>query len=329
MASDWGALRGMAKSRKLEELTAALNQIRHDPTSEAGLTTLIRAIASKHNMAVAQAARLVGEFDIRSLIPELVAAFERFMEKPVDRDPGCRAKQAIAEALYRLEHPHTELYLQGIRHVQQEPIWGGRVDTAPQLRGTCALGLVRMNYPNVMVELADLLADPESEARIGAARAIAYSENPLGIALLRLRIRVGDTPTVLGECVSALLQLAPQENLPLAAALLEAGRRETDGREAVETAEVVALVLGESRLPEAFPLLQDWWQSTNHPELRQTGLLAIATLRHDDAVQFLLTLLAAASTQDARYALKALEPYRSDSFLWEKVEAILQERQAL
>ena len=76
-----------------------------------------------------------------------------------------------------------------------------------------------------MVALADLLADPEPEARIGAARAIAYSENPLGVALLRLRIQVGDTPAVLGECVAALLQLSVDNCLPLAAAFLEAGGR--------------------------------------------------------------------------------------------------------
>ncbi|WP_225852694.1 hypothetical protein, partial [Haemophilus parainfluenzae] len=93
-----------------------------------------------------------------------------------------------------------------------------------KLRGTCALGLVRMNYPMVMVELADLLADPEPEARIAAARAVAYSEQEWGIALLRLRMKVGDTPTVLGECLAALLQLAPADSLALARSFLEAGR---------------------------------------------------------------------------------------------------------
>jgi hypothetical protein len=191
------------------------------------------------------------------------------------------------------------------------------------------LGLVRINYPDVMLELADLLADAESEARIGAARAIAYSENPFGVALLRLRVKVGDTPTMLGECIAALLQLAPQGNLPLAAELLMAGRRETDLREAIETAEVVALVLGESRLPEAFPLLRDWWRQTTHPELRQVGLLAIASLRQDDALAFLLQILAEGAPPDARYALEALEPYRSSTLLWDKVQAILQDRNDL
>jgi hypothetical protein len=155
----------MAKSRKLEELTAALNAIRPDPTSPEGLATLSRVIGSKYGIAVAQAAKIVGQAEIYALIPELVAAFDRFMVKPKDTDPGCRAKQAIAETLYRLEHRDEALFLKGIRHVQWEPVWGNQVDTAPKLRGTCALGLVRMNYPAVMVELADLLADPDPEAQ--------------------------------------------------------------------------------------------------------------------------------------------------------------------
>ena len=316
----------MAKSRKLEELTTALNQIRPDPTSPEGLATLSRVIACPYGIAVAQAARIVGEAEIYSLVPELVAAFDRLMEKAKDRDPGCRGKQAIAEALYRLEHRDETLFLKGIHHVQWEPVWGSQVDTAAKLRGTCALGLVRMNYPAVMVELGDLLADPDPEARIAAARAVAYSENPIGVALLRLRLKVGDLPPVIGECVAALLQLAPQDSWPLVTTLLQAGRKETDDREAIETAEVVALVLGESQLPEALPVLQDWWRQTTHPDLRKTALFAIATLRQDDAIQFLLHLLRKGSPRDAEAALQALDVYRSDGFLWPQVEAILETR---
>jgi hypothetical protein len=316
----------MAKSRKLEELTTALNAIRSDPTSPEGLATLSQVMGSKYGIAVAQAAKMVGQAEIYSLIPDLVAAFDRFMVKPKDTDPGCRAKQAIAEALYRLEHRDETLFLKGIRHGQWEPVWGSQVDTAPKLRGTCALGLVRMNYPAVMVELADLLADPDPEARIAAARAIAYSENDQGVSLLRLRLKVGDLPPVMGECVAALLQLAPEGSWPLVNTLLQAGRRETDGREAVETSEVIALVLGESHLPEALPVLQDWWRQTTHPDLRKTALFAIATLRRDGAIQFLLNLLREGSTRDAEDALQALEIYRSDGFLWPQVEEILNTR---
>jgi len=316
----------MAKSRKLEALTAKLNQIQTDPTSAVGVATLAEVLDSKHSIAIARAAKLIGEYEMHALVPQLVTTFDRLMTKTVERDPGCRAKAEIADALYRLEHQDAELFLRGLRHVQREPVWGGQVDTAPKLRGLCALGLVRLNYPRVMVALADLLADPEPEARIGAARAIAYSEHPLGVALLRLRLLVGDTPTVMGECLSALLQLALEDGLPLAATLLAAGRRETDPREAIETAEGVALVLGESRSPAAFPILRDWWQHTHHPELRQTALLAIAMLRRDAAIAWLLDLLANGAPKDAKGALEALELYQHDRALWSQVQARLNHR---
>ena len=117
--------------------------------------------------------------------------------------------------------------------------------------------------------------------------------------------------------------------LPLATEFLAAGRRESDEREAIETAELVALVLGESRLPEAFPVLRDWWQHTTHPELRQTGLLAIAMLRRDEALQWLLQLLAEAPQKDAAGALEALGLYQNDAMLWPRVQSVLETRPEL
>lgn len=315
----------MAKSRQLEALMAELNQLQ-EPASEAGTAVLTRIIGSKQGMAVAQAARIVGKAEIRALLPALETAFDYFMVKATTRDPGCRAKAAIAEVLYRLDRPSEAVFLAGIRHVQWEPIWGGQVDTAPKLRGICALGLVRMNYVGVMVELADLLADSELEARVGAARAIAYSENPLGVALLRLRIKLGDTPTAIGEYVAALLQLAALDSLPLMVSLLEAAKGTSASPTAVEIAEVVALALGESRLPEALEILQTWWSQIRQQELRQTGLLAIALLRRDDALQYLLHLAAEGALRDAAAAIEALRLYQNDDFVWSQVKQILAQR---
>jgi HEAT repeat protein len=315
----------MAKSRKLEELTAALHQIRDQPTSELGLETLQQILKSKQSIAIAQAAHLIGQWEIYALTAELVTAFDRLLLKAKDSDPGCRAKHAIAETLYRLNYSDESLFLKGIHHVQLEPVWGGQVDTAPRLRGTCALGLVRMNYPLVMVELADLLADPEPEARIGAARAIAYTENPQGVPLLRLRLKLGDTSPVLSEYAIALLKLAPDQSLPLVKALLHSPQQGTT--ENVETAEAMALALGESRLSAAFPLLRDWWQQIRDPELRKTGLLAIATLRQDTALEFLLSLIADGKPEDATGAVRAVSIYRQDLTLWQRVQSIVAQRQ--
>ncbi len=314
----------MAKPRKLEEMLATLAQIRHHPTSDDGLLTLQQVLASKVSVAIAQAAVIVGEFAITDLIPDLVAAFGRCLVNAKTTDPGCLAKKAIAETLYRLDYHDADVFLQGIRHIQLEPVWGGQEDTAAALRGTCALGLVRMNYPHVMDELADLLADPKPEARIAAARAIAYSANPQGASLLRLRVLVGDIPPVLAECFLALLQLAPELSLPLVARFL-ANTQEADPK-SIEVAEVTAFALGESRLVGALPVLQDWWQQVKDPNLRQTALLAIAMLRQDAAFDFLLSLIADGMTQHAKAAIQALSLYRQDDTLWERVCQTVSER---
>lgn len=317
----------MARSQKLEEIQAKLAQIRDSPTSEASIATLREVLRSKNSVAIAQAAKMVGEFALTQLIPELVAAFARMMVNPTKTDCGCLAKKEIAEALYRLEYNEESLFLQGIRHVQMEPIWGGKEDTAAHLRGVCALGLVRMNYANVMSELADLLADPKPEARVAAARAIAYTANPDAAPLLRLRVQIGDEPQVLSECLIALLKLAPVQSLPVLKQCLYARKEPLNLAEDAETAEVAALALAESRLPEALDILRSWWEQVKAVELRRTGLLAIATLRDDEALEFLLSLVTEGKTSDAKDAIAALSIYRQDERLWQRVRQCVEERE--
>ncbi|WP_421657953.1 HEAT repeat domain-containing protein [Leptothermofonsia sp. ETS-13] len=309
----------MPKSSKLEETLELLGTVRNDPTSEAAIATLRQVIKSRYSIAVAQAARIVGDAEIYSLVPDLIATFDQFMVKPVETDANCHAKFRIAETLYRLNYGEEHLFLRGIRHVQMEPVWGGRQDTAVNLRGICALGLVGMNYPDVMVELADLLADSEPPARVAAARAIAYSENTQGVPLLRLKVRIGDKePQVLSECFAALLKLAPSQSVSLIAGFLASPEEQIQ--------EIAALALGESRLREAFEILQRWWERTNQAELRRAGLLAIALLRYEDALEFLLALIAEGRSRDAKDAIAALSIYQQDEILWQKVCKSVEER---
>lgn len=312
----------MPKALKLEETLALLSQIKPDCPSHEAFDILKQVIKSKHAIAVARAAKLVHKMHVHALTPDLVTAFERFMVNAATADQSCIAKKAIAETLYRLDYSQADLFLQGIKHVQMEPVWGGKVDTAPALRGFCALGLVRMNYPLVMVELADLLADSEPEARINAARAIAYTENSQGVPLLRLKAKIGDKdPQVLSECFIALLKLAPDSSLSLVAEFLE--------HPDAQICEMAALAIGESRIIEAFPILRQWWQHTHSPELRSCALLAIAMLRQDDALEFLLSLVVGGKLSEAKDAVVALELYRQDSILWQRVCESIEKRNDL
>ena len=316
----------MAKSRKLERTLAELAQIRDSPMSEASIASLRRVLKSKCSVAVAQAAKIVGEAVVAQLVPDLVLAWDQMMISPTEVDPGCFAKKEIAQTLYRLEYGEESLFLQGIQHVQMEAVWGGKEDTAAVLRGVCALGLVRMNYPLVMNELAELLADPKPEARVAAARAIAYTENPEGTSLLRLRVRIGDEPQVLSECLVALLKLAPSQSLSLIKRFLYARKEPLGLAENVEIAEIAALALGELRSLEAFDILRTWWEQVEAKELRQTGLLAIAMLRHDDALEFVLSLVPSGTISDALNAIAALRIYRQDGRLWQRVREVVEER---
>jgi hypothetical protein len=82
---------------------------------------------------------------------------------------------------------------------------------------------------------------------------------------------------------------------------------------------MAALALGESRLHPAFPPLRDWWQRSRNPELRRTALLAIAMLRHADAIEFLLSLIPAGKDADVQDAIAALGLYQHDRDLWQRV----------
>lgn len=301
--------------RKLEDVFAALGEVRKDPTSEASLRELRQALQGPSCHAAAKAARIAGECDVGTVVPEMLVAFDRFF---TEADTGCSAKAAIAEALYRLGHDDAAPFLRGIRHVQMEPVFGGRVDTAVDLRGACALGLARMGYRDALLELADLLADPETPVRISAARAIAYRGGEDGAPLLRLKALAGDKePAVVSECLGALLRVSRQSVGFVAGFLRGRGP---------EQAEAAALALGESRLPAAFEVLRDWSQDVAGSALERVALLGLATLRRDDAIDHLLGLVRAGTPRSAGAAVEALGLYRGDGALLARLTEALSTR---
>ncbi len=305
----------MGKSNNLDDRLAALNELRTDPTAPESVAALQKALKSKQNHIVGRAATIAGQFSITTLELELVEAFERFLVNPQKTDPTCAAKTAIVEALYRMEAYQPDVYLHGIGHVQLEPVFGGKEDTAAQLRGLSALGLVRINYPNVMLMLAQLLADPEAEARRAAARAVGYSGLDAGVPLMRFKVLMGDSDAqVLCECFTALLQLTPEPSLSFVAGFLR--------QEDMAVRQAAAVALGESQLVQAFPFLETAWEDARDGELREVLLLSIALLRHERALGFLLSLLEKGG-RAADEALAALGMYREDERVWRRVEAIL------
>ena len=291
--------------RRLEDRLAAIDRIEASP-DEAELAELRQALGAKTGILVAAAARVVGDLAIDSLVDQLPAAFENLLERPVERDPGCRGKAQIARSLIQLERWFDRVFARGVSHVQREPVYGGSEDTAAELRGLCGIAHARLGHHDAPLVLAQLLADPERAARAAAAQGLGDSGRPDAIPLLRYKALVGDDePAVLAACFGSLLALAPDDSLPFVAAFLE--------RE-VEQAEVAALALGESRREAALPLLLAWCDGAMG-EQRRVGFLAIALLRLEPATAHLLAVVEGGEPDEALSAARALATFRDDPSL--------------
>ena len=305
--------------RNGEALLARVRQAREEPGTEASLRTLREVLKSRESRAVAKAAAVAAEQDLTVLRPELDAALRRLLDAAYTADPGCAAKAALCEALDRLGHDDRDLFRQAIRHVQWEPVWGGRVDAAVELRGAAGMALARLDPQGALVDLARLLADPEPPARMAAARALAYRGGTDSLALLHLRIHAGDPqPPVMGACFEAALRVAPGSSVPLVAGFLDA--------DSAEVCEEAALSLGASRQPEAFPPLREWCGRIVVAARRRMGLRALALLRREESLTFLLEQVREGSSGAAAEAIAALADLRGDERLVARVREAAAER---
>lgn len=309
----------MAKARSVDAKLSRLRLLRTEPVSPSLLAGLRDCLGDKSNLVVAEAAEIVGERMLVDFGPELVAAFQRFMIDPVDTDKLCRAKIAIVDALHKIEFDAEDLFRAALRHVQMEPRWGGSDDTAAPLRGGAAFALVRVNPRDLVILLADLLADKEKVARSSAARALGASGTLAAIPLLRLKARVGDAePEVIAECLNALVSADSAASVPFVGQFLESSSE--------EIAEGAALALAESRRADALEILKRHWPKTRTESLQNVLLLAIAITRLPAGVDFLIEILAAADESAAPAALSALAIHRHNPAVRDRVAAIVAKR---
>jgi HEAT repeat protein len=299
----------MAARKSVEEDVRALAALRRAPLDAAAHALLSKALGSRSSALVAAAASVLTASANREHDAALAEAFERFMSKPTETDKGCLAKTAIARALFASEADRDALFLRAIRHVQLEPVYGGKQDTASELRGVAAAALVQSDHPEVMLELARLLADPEPMARVAAAQALGTTRHvDAAVPLLRFKVLSGDPDArVLAACLSSLLTTAPERSLPVVVELLEAKD------EALR--EVAAISLGESRLPGAFAPLRDAAERAALPEERRALLLGLALLRSEASHAYLLERITEEAEPIARLAIEALAVFRHDEEL--------------
>ena len=269
------------------------------------------ALRSKTGVLIAAAAKRVAEDEVAALYDELEPAFLRLLERPIERDPGCRGKVAIARALHGLDRWSDEVFGRGVRWVQQEPVWGGREDTAAELRGVCGLAHAHALRDDALDVLAGLLADPERMTRVAAAQAIGDTGRPDAAALVRFKALTGDPePAVVGACLGSVLALTAGRALDFVAGFLD---DDDDAR-----ADAAAIVLGESRLGgAAAPLLA--WCERRPDARRRVGYLALALLRDDAATGALLDVIREGERADALAAVSALATFRDDPSLAARV----------
>lgn len=304
--------------KSFDERLAALREAVAEPTTPDARKLVMRALAGKNGLFISTAIPALTE--LPDLLERLGPAFERLCHDANKRDPQCTGKTAIAKCLRDAETGDDDMFLRGARYVQHEPVWGGKVDTAAELRGVCMMALAERQHPRAMAEAAEGLADPEVATRTAAARAIAASGNvEVGEPLLRLRIASGEPdPDVLGECLLALLQLAPREGLPFVAERLRS-RDET-------IVEAAALALGESRLADALAPLRERVELDVMSGRRSVLMLGIAMLRTEAAWAALLEWIEDGSRGEAKDALQALATFSHDERLAAQVRAAVDGR---
>ncbi|HKV79819.1 MAG TPA: hypothetical protein VJP02_16845 [Candidatus Sulfotelmatobacter sp.] len=289
----------MPGKRRFEEQIEALDQLRQQPP-EARVEPLRKALDHRNNFVVAKASDLVRELGITDLLPELLKGFDRFFENPEKSDSQCWAKNAISRTLAAFEVQDPEVFLRGMRHIQLEPVWGGRSDTAGTLRATCALALVqcrRLTNDQLLAHLIDLFADKDKTVRAEAARAVEQVGSPSASLLLRLRATLAhDEPEVLGACYSGILRLEGISSIPWVSRFLISGD---------DAAGEAALAIAGTRSPEAFDALRKTLGTASDPWFRSVLLSAIALTRQDAAMDFLLDMVKSESL-DAEPAIEAV-----------------------
>ena len=299
--------------RRLTEIgqTEPLTDVEHDH--------LKRGLASKTGIVVATAVRVIGERGLDMLAVALPETFERLLTDAVKRDPSCRAKIAIVEALERFDINAETLYRRGLSWVQLEAIWGGTSDTAGPLRAACAKALVDLRIWDLMARLVDLLADPEPPARIGAVHAMVAARRRDAIYPLRLKARLGDASAdVSGACLEGVLALDEDDGVAFVVEFLQ------DADPAI--VDQALLALGHSRRSEALAPLIAWLEAAPDPAETHVGLAAMVAHRSEEATAYLINRVAEAGEAEAMAVLDALAPMAFDPKTAERVRTAAAER---
>jgi hypothetical protein len=261
---------------------------------------LRRSLTHPSNFIVSKAAKLVADAELIALLPDVLAAYDRYFVDAVKSDPQCWAKNALSNTLVKLGHRSKDAYLRGMRHHQLEPVWGGSSDTAGALRSTCTHALVDcpgISDADLLTALLEPMTDSDKTVRAEAARAIGQVGGVSASLLLRLsalKAKAEPEPEVMGAVYSSLLSIEPVAAIPLVARAMEGGE---------DAAAEAAFALAEVRSAEALAALLTCWCAGADAWFGSVLLSAIALTRLPEALEFLIAMIA----RDAREAPAAIE----------------------
>jgi HEAT repeat protein len=288
-------------NRSFEKELSQLEALSGREPDEGALEKVRRALGSENNYLVAKAAGIVTSHGLSLLLPEVLSAFDRFFLDPIRTDPQCWAKNALVKSLVKLKCCDATVYLRGLRHTQEEPVWGGHSDTAGTLRAFCTQALVSCDgltdtaLLNIFLEP---FLDEDKTVRMEAARAIGQVGGSSAALLLKLRVLIRkEDPEVLGACFSALLGMEHADRLgtiSLVADFLDNGE---------EAAAEAAFALAETHDPVALAALVERRRKGADVWFASVLDQAIVLSRLPEAMDFLLGVI----EKDARQAASALE----------------------
>lgn len=292
----------MAKRLTLEDKVESIREIGENEITYESISALNKALKNKSNILVRKAAKVIEKCEIRESIPELQKAFYRFMGNPVKTDPNCLAKMALIDALYALDCKCFDIYLKGSKHIQMEPVYGGRKDTADELRGRCIQALVSFGYSEAMLEITRLLYDDCVSPRRSAADSLSQIMSSESELLLRMKVYSGDNePDVIGICFSGLIAIAPERNISFVASYLD----NSDD----DIVLLAALALGESRSDKAFEILEKKFNSYLLLKEKKRFIVPISLLRTEKAFEFLIRVIKEETGELNEEAYNAIQIY--------------------
>ena len=214
----------MLAAMKPDRLEKARQKVR-DLVQQGDWAGLARLVETQEGMVVAEAAQVLVGNALVAGGELLVRALQRLEHGGAELDPLCLGKLELVKLLRTLENPPLEAFGRLVAYRQLEPVWGGREDTAGNLRiqalrGFCEHPLAR--NAQVLNVLAEALADTNPRVRAEAAQLLGQSALEGASAVVRLKLRLGDAePEILGHLLRGLVVLEGQAGLQYCAALLE------------------------------------------------------------------------------------------------------------